>query len=533
MAGLKHDPLARRDEIHAFSLPDNMSNPKPDVYRSFAQLPTPTQVSADSPALLAHELKMHSSHSGQAARAIASDHGATECAMTANESNVELVGEQKRKMGSRKAGLEPALPHAPSAADSPDAPAQYHSDIQEESPRAEEAVARRQQETSNDSDLDAIAQLEKEANALLARARAAMKRAIAKKKAVDAEAQDVATATNNLRSQLWAERKILKEERDKRASLERSIDRYKKRLKEANAQVVKLQANLRKRQLKRRMYGNQSKAQAGTTLVREAGRFFAHCPKAQRWLQSLEKKGDHDDLEWGDFIAVVGCEPFRETLVRSVLDDTPFTASKPVCQDASVMVVGRSLSSMASVHKQIAARRGGSIKIYSQEMAIIALVTGHDPFMAGSEVLEEMGKTHPVLSLLMRDDFAWPALRRSKSPRDTVIDITDWNPLSPLTVMGYHTGKNCTNAAERHDRLEDIVEGVLKFPSGFSSKRKGEWGAPGTSKRIRKVALHLVQNLSLPGQSPHLGLAADHWKSDYAWLKKRYPKGGTGGWPRV
>jgi hypothetical protein len=147
--------------------------------------------------------------------------------------------------------------------------------------------------------------------------------------------------------------------------------------------------------------------------------------------------------------------------------------------------------------------------------------------------LEEMGKSHPVLRELMEDKFEWPALHRRRSAAAAVIEIAKWNSLSPLTAMGYHTGREFTNARERRERLADIVEGRLVFPDGFSAERKNVWGLPASRQRIKKVALQLVQNISLPGQSPFLGLAAEHWESDYEWLKKQYPKGGSGGWPRL
>ena len=99
--------------------------------------------------------------------------------------------------------------------------------------------------------------------------------------------------------------------------------------------------------------------------------------------------------------------------------------------------------------------------------------------------------------------------------------------------MGYHTGRDFKNARARRDCLSDIVEGRLVFPEGFSTKRQNEWGLPGSRQRIRQVATQLVQNINLPGRSPFLGLAAEHWESDYEWLKKQYPKGGSRGWPRL
>jgi hypothetical protein len=386
-------------------------------------------------------------------------------------------------------------------------------------------------ETQIEADLAAAKTLEEVATAKLQEASKALERAEEERKAVQEPLEVLKVKVRKLQSDLRESRKIAQEFSEQTASLLRSNARYKSRAGKAEAELEGLRdevSNLN-RQLRKRAPQNEKFADK---IAEETGRLFAYCPETKLWLLSLEHYEDAD-LGWSNAIVTVGRDPLDDEFLDALLDDKQFTPFEVGCPDASIMIVGREACSMSDVYAQIAVRRGEGLRVYSQEMAVIALATGCDPFEAGEEVLEEMGKSHPVLRELMEDKFEWPGLHRRGAAAAAVIEIAKWNQLSPLTAMGYHTGREFTNARERRDRLADIVEGRLVFPDGFSPERKNEWGLPGSRQRIRKVALQLVQNISLPGQSPFLGLAAEHWESDYEWLKRQYPKGGSGGWPRL
>ena len=316
---------------------------------------------------------------------------------------------------------------------------------------------------------------------------------------------------------------------DQVEALERENRTIKKSVANLRAKTVQLESELQR--VRAALETQRSKARAlRDEIAEERGRILAHCPNAQYWLISLCDPAERP-LDWSEAVVTLGRDPIDDDFFDELLERGGFTAVEPGCADAEVMIVGREACDITQVRRQISARRGQSIRVYSQEMAFLALATGCDPFDAPQDTLEEMGQSHPVLSLLITDPFEWPALRRHRSAERAVIEISKWNPLSPLTAMGYHTGKEFRNSKSRRDRLSDIVEGRLVFPEGFGAERKNEWGTPGSRQRILKVAMQLVQNISLPGQSPFLGLAADHWQSDYEWLKKQYPKGGSGGWP--
>ncbi len=312
---------------------------------------------------------------------------------------------------------------------------------------------------------------------------------------------------------------VVMEERTQ--SLSRSRQRMSNKLKEAEQLLADTTKELAS---SKREAGRQRKAVAA-----ETGKLFAHCPNVQAWISSLTE--NEPSLNWNEEVVTLGTDPLDTKFFDAALEEHGYELYKVGSEEAGVMIVGRGGWKLSQLERQIRARTGLDIRIYSQEMALLALALKRDPFDAPEEALEEMGRSHPALTALMEDVFEWPALHRHRSAENAVIEISKWNSLSPLTAMGYHTGRDFKNARARRDCLSDIIEGRLVFPEGFSTKRQNEWGLPGSRQRIRQVATQLVQNINLPGRSPFLGLAAEHWESDYEWLKKHYPKGGSGGWP--
>jgi hypothetical protein len=262
----------------------------------------------------------------------------------------------------------------------------------------------------------------------------------------------------------------------------------------------------------------------------QTGVLFAHCPAVQQWIASLETTAD--DLGWSDEVASVGDEPFQLRFVDHVLIRHGFTPVECGAAQAEVLIVGRDKADFEQVEKQIDARERRPLRVYSQEMALLALFTGHDPFDAGDEALTEMGQSHPVLSRLMHDAFEWPALHRKASSRTVVIG-EDWNPNSPLTAMGYHVGRDFGNARQRRAILRDIVEGELSFPRGTSRATKSEWGDPGSKARLLRIADQFRRNFNLSGKKYTHQQAADHWKADYNWLKENYGRAVKFRWPRL
>jgi hypothetical protein len=383
-------------------------------------------------------------------------------------------------------------------------------------------------ETQIEADLAAAKTLEEQAAEKLRKANKVLERAQEEGKAVQEPLDALKVKVRKLQSDLRESRKIAQDFSDQTAALLRSNSRYKARVNKAEAKAEDLRSEVSKlsRQLGKRAPRNEKIADK---IAEETGRLFAHCPETQLWLLSLECYEDAD-IGWSNAIVALGRDPLGDEFLDALLDDKQFTPFEAGCRDASVMIVGREACRMSDVYKQIAARRNEGLKVYSQEMALIALATGCDPFEAGDDVLEEMGKSHPVLSELMDNSFKWPCSRlnrpfKTNGPIITV-DPDEWRNGSPLTAMGYRVGYSSTlTLAQRRKTLADIFNGKLIYPCDFSAAEKSEWGEGGSAKRLKRMAIHIERNIAMRATRPEYGLAVDEWGQDAKWLKKKFYDG--------
>lgn len=309
---------------------------------------------------------------------------------------------------------------------------------------------------------------------------------------------------------------------DRIQSLSRSRQRLSAKLKEAEQVLAETTAQLAS---SKRETGRLRKA-----IAAETGKLFAHCPNVQAWISSLTE--NEPALNWNEEVVTLGTDPLDTIFFDEVLKEHGYELYEVGSEEAGVMVVGRSGWKLSQLERQIRARAGLDIRIYSQEMALLALGLKKDPFDAPEEVLEEMGRSHPALTALMEDAFEWPALSRNQTATGGVV-IDNWNPHSPLTAMGYHVGREFTSARERRRTLQSIVEEKLIFPAGTSTATQREWGEPQSKTRLLRIARQFIQNISLPGRKASHQLAADHWEDDYKWLREKYGRSVRVGWPRL
>lgn len=383
-------------------------------------------------------------------------------------------------------------------------------------------------EVQIEADLAAAKQLEELADAKVQEANKTFERAEEERKTVQEPLDAFVLKLRKLQSNLRASRKIAQDFSDQTAALLRSNSRYRARANKAEAKAEDLRSELSKlsRQLGKRAPRNEKIADK---IAEETGRLFAHCPETQLWLLSLECYEDAD-IGWSNAIVTLGRDPLNDKFLDALLDDKQLTPFEAGCPDASVMIVGREACSMSDVYKQIAVRRGHGLRVYSQEMAVIALATGCDPFEAGDDVLEEMGKSHPVLSELMNNSFKWPCSRLNRSSKTNgpiiTVDPDEWRNGSPLTAMGYRVGHSSTlTLIQRRKTLTDIFNGKLIYPCDFSAAEKSEWGEGGSAKRLKRMASHIERNVAVRATRPEYGLAVDEWGQDAKWLKKKFYDG--------
>lgn len=132
-----------------------------------------------------------------------------------------------------------------------------------------------------------------------------------------------------------------------------------------------------------------------------------------------------------------------------------------------------------------------------------------------------------MLEALMENDFEWPAVveETEESSIEGNGGIVIPEDESPLGSAGYHVGYSGLGEDDRRNILSWLFESVLVFHQDYSDERKIKWGLPNSSKRLKKMAEHLVYDISFHGKRlGHNSLAVREWKSDLKWLKNTYYK---------
>lgn len=105
-----------------------------------------------------------------------------------------------------------------------------------------------------------------------------------------------------------------------------------------------------------------------------------------------------------------------------------------------------------------------------------------------------------------------------------------------LAVMGYRVGKHeGVQTKIRRIILDRAVNGPL--PPLANLAHLHEWGAPGSEKRLSKIArmicFFLIKNMSYDDEN--YAKAIIEWREDMDWLKKTYyePRNCTFKWPEI
>lgn len=251
--------------------------------------------------------------------------------------------------------------------------------------------------------------------------------------------------------------------------------------------------------------------------ISEAGLVCKHGGLVSKWLFALEEVGS--GLDWSR-VATVGYRPLKEEMMDSLLSDKKMTPCLHGDEAASVLIIGREGWAEKNITDHIKARAKNSLRIYSQEMAILALLTGHDPFDLDVETLLEFGEGHPALEFLMNSGFDWSAKRTRETIRIDVEPGKGWRDTSPLTAKGYHVGKTSDLLPrERCDILQSVFLGELDFSEAFPKYEVLEWGDPESVERLKKMVSHITWVMGIHSSHVH---AVEDWQDDLDWMKEEF-----------
>jgi len=228
--------------------------------------------------------------------------------------------------------------------------------------------------------------------------------------------------------------------------------------------------------------------------------------------------GDGQLWPYEEGVVVVGNEPYPRTQMTRFLKGLGFSVEQPGHEETRLLVVGRQKWSEEQLEKHIQARQGEELRVFSQEMFVMATALARDPFdeCSETELLSLFGAGHPALEFLIGSDLEWPrTIPNVLSDRPSTFGVDE----SPLHKLGYRVGRtSALTTRERHAKLRQAFLGKLPFVDSDDYMR--EWGRPKSPRRLWRMAHHVAYLARTQGQGKHV--AGSHWSSDLQWLKKSF-----------
>lgn len=237
-------------------------------------------------------------------------------------------------------------------------------------------------------------------------------------------------------------------------------------------------------------------------------------------LEDLIEEGY--DITLGDLVA-----DLRE------LQIVPLDLSENV--PTGMAVVGRKGWTEEELINLLKIHAGSKIRVYSEEMFVAYLLTGHDPFDGDQDLLRSFGVGHPALEFLMTLEvgFDWPTTIVSPRFGSGEQPDFDWSKNSLPGILGYQVGKNSMLSTEQRRRILDRTMATQFTPAMIArlgSDYLDQWGEPRSSVRLRKLALWMasfckLNKLQMLRSGQDFGLAIEQREADLVWLKNKYYQG--------
>lgn len=187
------------------------------------------------------------------------------------------------------------------------------------------------------------------------------------------------------------------------------------------------------------------------------------------------------------------------------------------------LILGANGWSEIDLAKQIYNKDLTSLRIYTQELFLLGLISGRDPYdFLDQQVIDDVGTNHPAIQFILNQNFEWPwsdNFENSESTEDWDIDSTDWSSESVLKQMGYNASATGPDTSARRKILKEVFE-ANNLPGIESLEQRKRWGASKSQKRLYSMSHFLGWLINLQGSEKPF--AKEKWVSDINWLKQQY-----------
>lgn len=231
----------------------------------------------------------------------------------------------------------------------------------------------------------------------------------------------------------------------------------------------------------------------------------------------------------GEGVVLLGRDPSRADEMRRALRLGAGQCAAVACDTAGVLIVGRDDWFIDDIEAQIRARAGRPLRIYSQELALLAVHYQVDPLAQPRSIerlLTAVAKDHPALACCREDGFDWPFIDTARLWRELDSAWDEGIGESPLHRLGYAVGKtSAVSVRKRREVLTQAFRGDI--PAVGTAVYMRRWGEPGTRRRLRRMARHIDALIKVArARKSQLGhdmdTAIGEWTADLEWLRASF-----------
>lgn len=241
-----------------------------------------------------------------------------------------------------------------------------------------------------------------------------------------------------------------------------------------------------------------------------------------------------DDQGWvPEFLATTGSGPWEASEFDQFLVNYGFELYELSGNGVTGVIVGAQDWDDGGLAEQIYDRTPDDLRIYTQELFVLGLVMGRDPYdFLEQDVIEEVADLHPAIQFVLNQKFLWPWPTERKDPGGEWSEFpgdVDWAQESVLRLLGYSASASGPDTAGRRAILRKAFEEDL--PAGhLTSEQKERWGPRKSARRLYAISHFLSWLIGFQG--PDRPAAREKWTSDLSWLKSTfYSKAMRFDWP--
>ena len=157
-------------------------------------------------------------------------------------------------------------------------------------------------------------------------------------------------------------------------------------------------------------------------------------------------------------IATLGSGPWEASEYDYFLQDRAFEPVEAPHTGVDGLIVGANDWSADVLSRQIYDRDSSTLRVYTQELFVVGMVIGEDPYDAlDQEAIEEIANSHPAIQFILARDFSWPVATQEVFHKDDMSGTT-CDATTGVTI--HEPGSLCGPVG---DKLSQCLKSTLRI----------------------------------------------------------------------